>query len=126
VDTSASTVLVEKTPEAAAKRAAECVSGIIASRTAVSDNCHIALCGGTTPGELYRLLAGPEYAENIPWEKIQIFFGDERDVPQDHVENNYRMVTRALLDHVPVPLERVHPCRPTAWTCRPRRASMRT
>ena len=103
------TIIVERTPEDAAALAAERVAEIITARVAGDGSCNIALCGGTTPGELYRLLAGPAYAEAVPWNKVQIFFGDERDVPQDHVENNYRLATKALLDHVPVRLECVHP-----------------
>ncbi len=106
---SAPVVLIEASPEAAAKRAADRVVEIIAECAGGGDNCHLALCGGTTPGELYRNLASAEYGERVAWDKVQIFFGDERDVPQDDVENNYRMVTKVLLDHVPVPLERIHP-----------------
>jgi 6-phosphogluconolactonase len=102
-------VQVEPTPEDAAEHAARIVADVIRRRAEESGCCYIALCGGTTPGEMYRCLAGADYTESVPWDKVHFFFGDERDVPQDHVENNYRMVTKVLLDHVPVPLERVHP-----------------
>jgi len=105
----AAEIVVEPTPEAAAKRAAATVAEIIRSRIDESGECFVALCGGTTPAELYRRLAGPGLAETVPWEQVHVFFGDERDVPQDHVENNYRLVTKTLLDHVPVPLSQVHP-----------------
>ena len=95
---SAPVVLIEASPEAAAKRAADRVVEIIAERAGGGDNCHLALCGGTTPGELYRNLASAEYGERVAWDKVQIFFGDERDVPQDDVENTYRMVTKVLPD----------------------------
>ncbi|MHC4718242.1 MAG: 6-phosphogluconolactonase [Planctomycetota bacterium] len=102
-------VLIEESPEPAADRAARRVADIIAERAAEAGQCHIALCGGTTPAELYRRLAAPPLAEAVPWQKLHVFFGDERDVPQDHVENNYRLVTKTLLDHVPIPLGQVHP-----------------
>jgi 6-phosphogluconolactonase len=51
----------------------------------------VALSGGSTPKSLYSLLASGSIP-NIPWEKIFFFFGDERDVPPDHPESNYRMV----------------------------------
>jgi 6-phosphogluconolactonase len=54
-------------------------------------------------------LTRPPLAESVPWSRLEIFFGDERDVPQDHVENNYRMVASVLLDHVPVVPGQVHP-----------------
>ena len=89
--------------------AAERIGEIARQRADSGSECFLALCGGTTPGELYRTLATPAMSEKVPWEKVRVFFGDERDVPQDHVENNYRMVTKTLLDHVPLPLSHVHP-----------------
>lgn len=102
-------VIVAANEREAAQRAAERIVGIVARRAEQGQEAFLALCGGTTPGELYRLLASPPLSESIPWDKVQVFFSDERDVPQDHVENNYRMVSRALLDHVPLRLSHVHP-----------------
>lgn len=103
------TVIMEADVAAAAQGAAGRIAEIIAERAGAGKECFVALCGGTTPGQLYRRLADPPLAEKVAWDKVQIFFGDERDVPQDHVENNYRMVAKNLLDHVPIPLARVHP-----------------
>jgi 6-phosphogluconolactonase len=66
------------------------------------------LSGGTTPQSLYELLAMPSYATRIDWSRVHVFWGDERCVPPDHPESNYRMAREALLDHVPVPPENVH------------------
>lgn len=60
----------------------------------------VALSGGSTPKSLYSLLA--QQAENIPWDKIYFFFGDERHVPPDHPESNYRTARESLLTKVPV------------------------
>jgi len=105
----AANIIVEPGADAAADRAVEHIAAVIAERAADAGACHLALCGGTTPCEVYRRLAAPAVGERIDWPKVQIFFGDERDVPQDHVENNYRMVGKTLLDHVPIPLSHVHP-----------------
>ena len=59
----------------------------------------VALSGGSTPKTLYSLLATKP---GIPWDKICIFWGDERHVPPDHPESNYRMANEALLSKVPV------------------------
>jgi 6-phosphogluconolactonase len=59
----------------------------------------VALSGGSTPKSLYSLLATKP---SIPWNKICIFWGDERHVPPDHPESNYRMANEALLSKVPV------------------------
>ena len=71
--------------------------------------CTIALAGGTTPRSLYQELAAHVFDADVPWQEVVVFFGDERDVPHDHIESNYHMVQRALLDHVPIAPDRVHP-----------------
>ena len=70
----------------------------------------VALSGGSTPKTLYELLAdadGP-FREHIPWERVQFFWSDERHVPPDHTESNYRMAYEAMLSHVPVLEGNVH------------------
>jgi 6-phosphogluconolactonase len=64
----------------------------------------VALSGGSTPKSLYSLLATNT---SLPWNKIYFFFGDERHVPPDHPESNYRMVREALLSKIPAPPENV-------------------
>jgi 6-phosphogluconolactonase len=70
--------------------------------------CLVALSGGSTPRPLYELLATPAYATRIDWSRTHLFWGDERCVPPDHPESNYRMTREALIDHVPLPPENVH------------------
>lgn len=70
---------------------------------------HVALSGGSTPKRLFQLLAQPEYSPKVQWPKIHIYFGDERAVPLDHADSNYRMAKEALLDHVPIPASQIHP-----------------
>ena len=62
----------------------------------------VALSGGSTPKSLYMLLASGSIP-GIPWDKIYFFFGDERHVPPDHPESNYRMANEALLSKIPQP-----------------------
>jgi 6-phosphogluconolactonase len=61
----------------------------------------IALSGGHTPDPIYRRL--PQLAPDFPWDKVQITFSDERCVPPDDEQSNYRMVRESLLDQVPIP-----------------------
>ncbi len=70
----------------------------------------IALAGGSTPKSLYTLLASntASFREQVPWNKVHFFWGDERHVPPDHPDSNYRMVQERLLSQVPVPPENVH------------------
>lgn len=76
-----------------AERAAEAIGG--------SGRFAVALAGGSTPKATYELLAR-DYADRIDWRRVHVFFGDERTVPPDHEDSNYRMAKEALLDHVPV------------------------
>jgi 6-phosphogluconolactonase len=73
-----------------------------------SDRFTWALAGGSTPRGLYRLLASEPYRERLPWRAMHFFWGDERHVPPDHPESNFRMAREAMLDAVPVPPENVH------------------
>ncbi len=67
-----------------------------------------ALSGGSTPRALYRLLASEPYRESLPWHAIHFFWGDERHVPPDHPQSNFRMAREAMLDFVPVPAGNIH------------------
>lgn len=60
----------------------------------------VALAGGSTPEATYELLAKREYASQVDWSKIHVFFGDERSVPPDDEDSNYKMADDALLSHV--------------------------
>jgi len=69
-----------------------------------------ALAGGSTPRALYRLLADPAapFRGRMDWAALQFFWGDERHVPPDHPDSNYRMAREAMLDQVPAPAAHVH------------------
>jgi 6-phosphogluconolactonase len=67
-----------------------------------------ALSGGSTPQELYRLLARFPYRDRMPWDQMHFFWGDERCVPPTHPESNYGQAKRAFLDQVPVPAVNIH------------------
>src|ERR1700745_3870565 len=65
----------------------------------------IALSGGNTPRAVYSLLA--ENKDSFPWTKTFFFFGDERSVPPDHPDSNFRMARESLFSKVPVPQENI-------------------
>ena len=67
----------------------------------------IALSGGGTPQSLYRLLAS-DFREQIPWDRIQLFWSDERYVAPDHPDSNVGMLRKELIDRVPIPEANVH------------------
>ena len=72
------------------------------------ESVSFVLSGGSTPRPVYRRLA-EQYAHSLPWERIHLFWGDERYVPFDDPRSNYGMALEMLIRHVPVPTENVHP-----------------
>jgi 6-phosphogluconolactonase len=94
----------EEVARAAADAFVACVAGVLADGAVA----RVALAGGSTPKAMYRLLASPAYRERVEWRRVEIYFGDERCVPPDHPDSNYRMAREALLDHVPLGADRVH------------------
>jgi 6-phosphogluconolactonase len=92
--------------DAVSERAADWLAGCAAQTTG---RFALALSGGSTPRHLYELLARPPHRDRVPWDRAHLFWGDERFVPHDHPDSNYRMVREALLDRVPIPAANVHP-----------------
>ena len=68
----------------------------------------VALSGGTTPRATYEQLASKPFAHSVFWPRAHVFWGDERCVPPDHPDSNYRMARQVLLDTVPIPVENIH------------------
>jgi 6-phosphogluconolactonase len=68
----------------------------------------VALSGGATPRRLYTLLGTSPYRENIEWERVQVFWADERCVPGDHPESNFKLAADAFLSRVVLPKENIH------------------
>ena len=69
----------------------------------------IALSGGSTPRRTYQELASSRLVTRVPWPRLHWYWGDERFVPPDHPESNFRMVREAMLGAAPVPAENIHP-----------------
>ncbi len=87
--------------------AARIVSKIMQS---VSENgtCLVALAGGSTPREIYAAMVQKAEEARVPWEQVHVFWGDERCVPPEHADSNYRMAHESLLRYVPIPEQNVH------------------
>jgi 6-phosphogluconolactonase len=69
----------------------------------------VSLSGGSTPKTLYELLASDEFRSRFPWQLVSWYWEDERFVPYDHPDSNYRMAREAMLAKAPVPPENIHP-----------------
>jgi 6-phosphogluconolactonase len=80
-----------------------------ATALAAQGPCRVSLSGGSTPKALYGLLASDEFRGRFPWQRVFWYWGDERFVPPDHPDSNYRMAREAMLAKVPAPAENIHP-----------------
>jgi 6-phosphogluconolactonase len=94
-------VHVFEAPQDLAEAAAESFAEEAAKSVRERGRFAVALAGGSTPKALYELLA-TEYRSALDWDKVHVFFGDERTVPPDHEDSNYRMAYDTLLSRVPV------------------------
>ena len=72
------------------------------------DTFRVSLSGGSTPKTLYQLLASDEFRNQFPWQRVSWYFGDERFVPYDSPDSNYRMVREAMFAKAPVPPDNIH------------------
>jgi 6-phosphogluconolactonase len=95
-------------PNSVALLAAERIVAAAESAIEIRESFSIVLAGGSTPKSLYMLLATEEVRSSIDWTRVHVFFGDERCVPPDHAESNYRMAREALLAKVPVPGDNIY------------------
>jgi len=68
----------------------------------------VALSGGSTPKALYSLLASADFRDRVDWSRAHLFWGDERCVPPDHPESNFRMVHETLLARISMPSDNIH------------------
>ncbi len=101
-------VTVCETAAAAAEQGAARFAGAVVAAIAARGVARVALAGGRTPEASYRLLAEAPLRDGIDWGRVQVFWGDERCVPPDHPDSNYRMAREALLTRVPIPADNVH------------------
>jgi 6-phosphogluconolactonase len=101
---------VEADPAALARRTAQYFSEMVSEAVADQNVARIAVSGGSTPKAAFQLLADSNepWRSRMPWDKLDLYFVDERTVPPDHPDSNYRMTREALLDHVPLPCSQVH------------------
>jgi 6-phosphogluconolactonase len=98
---------IEVLPDSAAL-AAHVAEWMTAAALRADAPCRISLSGGSTPKALYALLASERFRNRFPWPRVHWYWGDERFVPYDHPESNYRMTREAMLSKVPVPPENIH------------------
>src|SRR3990167_2340551 len=87
--------------------AAEEMVYLIHTIVAEKDSFTIALSGGRTSAALYQLIAS-KFSSRIPWDKVHIFWGDERYVPASHTDSNFAMASKTLISHINIPTQNIH------------------
>ena len=95
-------------PVTVAREAAERIVELSEAAIEMGGRFSIALSGGSTPKLLHQLLSSPQYQSQVDWPNVDVFFGDERCVPPDHTDSNYRMARETLLSKVPIPGDNVY------------------
>ena len=101
---------VEADPAALARRAAQYLLEMASESVQARGRARIAISGGSTPKTTFALLADPNepWRSHMPWDALDLYWVDERCVPPDHADSNYRMTREAMLDHVPLKPEQIH------------------
>lgn len=101
---------VESDAAALAEHAARHFVVAVETAVAARGRARIAISGGSTPKATFKLLADPgqPWRTRMPWERLEIYWVDERCVPPDHEDSNYRMTREALLNQVPLKPEQIH------------------
>lgn len=89
------------------KQTAKSFSEYLANLIAINNILHIALSGGSTPKEVFKELA-ENFKNKIDWSKVQFYWGDERCVPSDDKESNYKMANEYLFSKIELPLGNIH------------------
>ena len=96
------------TPDALAEAVARLIIDSAGDAIAARGCFTIALSGGSTPRAAYSRLASEDLAGQVDWSRVYVFWGDERCVPPDDPQSNYRMAKETLLDRVPIPADQIH------------------
>ena len=90
------------------RKGADLFAQIVCDAAQSKDRVAVALAGGNTPRRLYEHLAKGETLRAIPWRRVHLFWGDERCVPPDDPESNYRTAHDSFISRVSIPTENVH------------------
>ena len=90
------------------EEAARRLVAITRERIAATGRCTVALSGGSTPGPVYQSLAASPLRDEVDWSRVYVFWGDERTVPPESDQSNYRLARETLLDHVPIPAGQIY------------------
>jgi 6-phosphogluconolactonase len=98
---------VSSTPAEVALAAAQLFTDAVLASVKSRGLARVAISGGTTPKAMFALLASEPFIRQVPWDKLYLYWVDERSVPPDNAESNYRMTNEAMLSKVPLPATQI-------------------
>jgi 6-phosphogluconolactonase len=101
-------IIIQRDLGELAHKAAEQFIALAGRAVARAARFAVALSGGSTPWPLYQLLGSAEYRERVDWRRVHLFWGDERCVPPDHAESNFRMAHESWISQIQIPAENIH------------------
>ena len=101
-------IIVCKDADELNRKAAAQYIALAGDAIARSGRFAVALSGGSTPAALYSLLAARDFCDRVDWPRVHLFWGDERCVPPDHPDSNFRMVRENLLARIQIPTANIH------------------
>jgi len=102
-------IQIVENEKAVSRTAAEMMVSLVLKRLKSKESFAVSLSGGSSPKNMFALLANDAALRNrMPWDRVHFFWGDERHVAPDHADSNYRMTNEAMLSRVPVPPENIH------------------
>lgn len=102
-------VTVLEDPTDLARKGADFVARSAAASAARDQSFTLAISGGSTPRPMHRMFAQEPYRSLIEWNRVRLFWVDERCVPPDDPESNFGAARKDFLDHLPIPAGQVHP-----------------
>jgi 6-phosphogluconolactonase len=101
-------IMIYKNMDDLARGAARYIISSIQQTISARDRFSLVLSGGSTPRAIYSFLSDSPQVDQVPWLKVHFFWGDERCVPFDHTQSNYRMAHESLLGRLSLPAQNVH------------------
>ncbi len=103
------TLHISKTVPEVIVAIADYIVSVTQDSIATRGECNVVLSGGSSPELLYKMLASVQYRKQLNWDKMNFFFGDERNVPSNDAQNNANMVKRTMFDPLNISSSRIFP-----------------
>jgi len=107
--TNKQTIIIESNAAGLARKGAEIFSKAAKESVGMKGRFAVAISGGSTPRSMHSMLGEEPFYSDIPWDKTDIFWADERCVPKNHTDSNFGTAKKDFLDHVPIPKGHIHP-----------------